>query len=1242
MSPKCEHCGAPMVQKQATRGPNAGNSFWGCSRWKRGEKHSTYNVAEASSEILDVSPVQDDVTKADQTVAREKATGKSAIVKKVLWTDFADRREGWVTRYSQGGARLRSLPSELEDALSREYGTCWIAASDVDSYMPADSSTQRVLAMARKLLQRGRLPFMDPQVESDLLELATVETAEPVDGRIGLRPRKPLSRNSLPESFAWEQHNLLDKNLEFESPYEEAALKALFSTPHAARYISCQAPLDSLASGLGHTSSGSRRVDFLLTDPQSSAVIEIDGAQHSEDGADEDRDELLRLVGVPVLRVTTNKVDTENWAKAIESLDIKWPSGALNPLVHGPIQVHRFVLALLEAVRRGFLAGEQWSIELDEPTEWALTRFTSALNLLRAVDLLWGQQFMPNLIQVQSKSGVKTWRLVEADYQQIAHTALSVDVKVHLDLGLSPLHQMPRMGSVPLIVIRDAPLPVRVQDAQGEPTVRTAPSLPEHQLSGPLRTILRSIFALDDFREGQLEAISEVVAGRDCVVLLPTGAGKSLIYQMAGLILPGRTIVIDPLVALMEDQVRSLRAQSIDRIVALSSFTSQSGDSEAALQQVESGDALFVFIAPERLQIPQFRQALRVLAAGSPVNLAVIDEAHCVSEWGHDFRTAYLNVGKTLRSFGADSLGQAPPLLALTGTASRAVLKDVLNDLSITQQSGNTLIKPRTFDRPELRFRTELTQPSNSLATLKGLVHGMADQFGENPATFFGNNSRRPHPGIVFVPHTNGAYGIDQVSREISSITQAEVLRYSGKPPKGVDRKGWEVDKRHAAQKFMKDEVPILVTTKAFGMGIDKPNIRYVIHYGIPGSIESYYQEVGRAGRDRKTAYCSLVVSELDPKRTARLLADTTDLEDLHTHVAASSNPGQSDDLDRQLYFYTNSFRGIATEVKAVEMLLDDLEPLDEAHIVQLGFGSSDVVREQQEKALHRLAILGVVSDYTKDWGSKRFEVIITESNPETIASSLVGFVERSQPGRSAGMMERITSSSNGKTRDAIENSVQVLTEFIYETIASARKRSLREMLLAARETRGDEAAFRKRILDYLQEGDVAPLIESLADADEFDIMQWVNALTDIVTNDEAQEWRGSSARLLTSYPEQPGLLMARGFSELIIGDGDLDEAVTNMSAGFGSALKNYATSVDEITLATRKLIDSRLVQGRSSQSLAILSSSHEYLNKADFASLLSAIEAATPEMPAISVLRLNDGLNELLDTLNGILLEEV
>ncbi len=1235
-----------MVIKTAIRGPNAGGQFWGCSKWKSKEKHSVWDIHDPRSgqEASQGNSETGETTHVPQqaTSAVAKPRKESQHMRKVSWTDLADNRDGWISRYSQGGARLRSLPPELTEQITREFGTCWIASSDVDSYMPADQGTQRVIAMAKKILQRGSLPFVDPQIEEELLQLAKVESKKLKDGRHGSVPSKPIQAATLSELVTFSRKHALDSGIEFDSEFERAALTELISDPQRARYIFAQAPLEALVTGLGFPTVGSRRIDFLYAHPTQNICIEIDGLQHEGDGADADRDELLHKVRVEVLRIPTNEVAGTDWGKQLSTASHQVDGAQVNPILHGPIQVQRLALSLLEGARRGFLAGEMWIIELEDPTQMAIMGLHANLELLLAIDSLWGQKFMPDLMQIQSNGSHTTWELVGTHYEIVERAKEHTDLRVFLDIGLGPLHQLPEGSEVPYIVVRDAPLPVRIQESYGEPTTRSIPELKEHSIGGPLRTILRSVFAFEDFREGQLEAVTEVISGRDCVVLLPTGAGKSLIYQMAGLVLPGRTIVIDPLVALMEDQERSLKAQSMDRIVAISGFTAQAGLGEEALRQVQSGDALFIFIAPERLQVPRFRDALRVLATTTPINLAVIDEAHCVSEWGHDFRTAYLNVGKTLRKFGADSAGQAPPLLALTGTASRAVLKDVLNDLNITQKSGNTLIKPRTFDRPELRFRTEVTEPNKAQATLKGIISGMPDKFGENPATFFAEKSKRPFPGLVFVPHTNGRFGVDQVADLISEITQTDVLRYSGGTPKGRSKDTWEIEKRQSAARFMADEVPLMVTTKAFGMGIDKANVRYVIHYGIPGSIESYYQEVGRAGRDRKVAQCALIVSELDANRTARLLSDTTEIEDLHEHVASGSTWSSQDDLDKQLYFYTKSFKGVAFEVAAVRKILDDLEPLHEAHMVVLGFGNSDDLKSEQEKALHRLALLGVVSDYTKDFGSKRFEVMINETQPQHVTDSLIAFVERSQPGRSASMRDQLLNHPNDKTRDAVERSIEVLTEFIYETIALARKRSLREMLLAARETRGNEPAFRKRILDYLQEGDISPIIESLTDADTFILNDWITAIGTIKTVDESQEWRGSTARLLSSYPEQPGLLIARGYSELMLIDGDTQEAVRNLSAGFTSASKNYNTQSADLFSAASTLIGVLLAVGKSGDAFAVAISGKAAVSELEFEALLDKIRAADPQIPGLAVLDLGNNLADLLKISEDIILKEI
>lgn len=1247
MVAECEYCGAPLVLKKARYGANAGNEFWGCSRWKKGEPHTTRNRYEGD---VPVAQALSDSSAGSEAVGTANAHEDSRVSHtvpgivtqpKVLWSDLADQREGWITRYMQGGARLRSTPKNWVNMLEREYGTCWLAASDLGSYEPGDEVTQRFIAMAKKILQRGSLPFVDPRIEADLFAHTDVPTRNRADGLQGVEPLRQLSDSALDQAFVFDLQHTLDSHLDFESPFEEVALSGMMKVAGISRYVSAQAPLESLATARGLPSIGSRRVDFLIASPDHPLCIEIDGMDHLNDGADDDRDELLGHIEVGVQRISTHDVAKADWTALLPNRNSTLLTNKALPLVHGPVQVHRLALALLEGLGRGFLAGDTWRVRIHDITEFAWAGVEANLDLLLAIDSLWGQRVMPDRVTLELGSETKSFRLSAGAYQSVPEERSALDLEIHLELGLGPLHQLPVSGDIPAIVVRDAPLLVRVREAYAGPTTRTIPDISESALAHPLRTVLRSVFGLKDFREGQLEAISEVVMGRDCVVLLPTGAGKSLVYQMAGLVLPGRTIVVDPLVALMEDQERSLRSQSIDRIVAISGFTSQSGKADLALQQVQSGDALFVFLSPERLQIPRFREALTVLAANSPINLAVIDEAHCVSEWGHDFRTAYLNVGRTLRKFGTDSRGNPPPLLALTGTASRAVLKDVLDDLGIAQQTHNTLVKPRSFDRPELRFRIDVTDPSSARATLIGLIQRLPAEFNENPSTFFMRKPKRPYPGLVFVPHTNGTYGIDAVANAITEVTGMEVVRYSGKAPKGRDQRTWELEKRQAAQSFITDEFPMMVTTKAFGMGIDKPNIRYVIHYGIPGSIESYYQEVGRAGRDRRPAHCSLIVSELDSKRTARLLADSTTLEDLHDHVSNPNRPADSDDLDRQLFFYTKSFLGIESEVAAVLKILDELEPLGEAHVARLGFGNSDEVREETERALHRLALLGVVSDYTKDFGSKRFEVSLSETSPALIAEDLTEFVEKSQPGRSAGLSTRIGAGSTSKTRDAIENSVRILTEFIYETIAAARRRSLREMLLAARDNRGNESAFRKRILDYLQEGDVAPLIESLTDAANFKLSDWIAQLAQVRTLDEAQEWRGSTARLLTSYPEQPGLLIARGYSELALPDGDVEEAQQNLSEGFRSAMENYATSQVQLTQAAAALASARLAQGFAADALAIASCARSFMPEAEYLALLDRVSDYSPGLPGLMVLQLGNELSSLLGICNELILKE-
>jgi ATP-dependent DNA helicase RecQ len=290
--------------------------------------------------------------------------------------------------------------------------------------------------------------------------------------------------------------------------------------------------------------------------------------------------------------------------------------------------------------------------------------------------------------------------LYEADF-----SVASTDVVVGDDLEPS-IHLVVQDGQenvkaqdtiVPAFYISDVIFPGEI----AAPTQSSYLATVQEPSKDDVRWFLKYVFRKDDFWEGQWETIKRTLQGKDSVVLLPTGSGKSIAFQLAALILPGPCIAVDPIIALIDDQIDNLRSVGIDRSIGITSQMRSSKEREQVLDAFASGNYLFCYVAPERFQSKPFRERLRALTVMSPVSLIAVDEAHCVSVWGHDFRTSYLNLGRVSReycSFG----GTAPPLVALTGTASKIVLKDVQRDLGITDIDA--VITPRSFDRPELRF----------------------------------------------------------------------------------------------------------------------------------------------------------------------------------------------------------------------------------------------------------------------------------------------------------------------------------------------------------------------------------------------------------------------------------------------------------------------------------------------------------------------------------------------------------
>lgn len=937
-----------------------------------------------------------------------------------------------------------------------------------------------------------------------------------------------------------------------------------------------------------------QQVDFYL--PQAKLVIEIDGQQHKRDEvtrvSDDTRDKFLYSKGINTIRIDTSEFTTGRYKEKIIVIKehlarydnlLNYYKSAYKKIEENkisdiefetklrPTAIIRLQLLLIELLTHNYLTlDESWSLNILLNEDLGNVPELAINDLLIWIDRLW---------QLKYKSKIKKPEFI------INITNNKSDFKpstkaINIDFSLFKRYTDENVLNLDILFVRTDYFDIvkemnyfRVSTAEPINYNITDSDKPV------LEFFLQNIFDKPSFREGQFPIISNTLNRKDTIGLLPTGGGKSLCYQLPCLLQPSVNFVVCPIKSLMYDQYENMEKMLVTNV----NFITSDLDTDQRRQietDFELGKYLFVWISPEKFQIPSFREKIRAIIANFSIAYAVVDEVHCLSEWGHDFRTSYLNLAKTIDKLSPkDESGEGKiKFIGLTATASVNVLKDIKIEFSRQKQRLNdsNIKSLLDYSRKELQFEI-INDRGNKQQQLKSLVTDLANTEG-----FTETNEKA---GLIFTPNVNGAYGCFQVSNTLNTLFQNKVGWFSGDIPKRdvLDDNGRKIGTKQVMdpeefkkykikiqKAFKNDEYPILVTTKAFGMGIDKQNIFYTIHYGLPSSVEALYQEAGRAGRwdknfeenKSKVGKCFVLYSPetFDNERVEQLFHKDTNFRELRDISEEAGWDGK--DVFKQLFLFIQGQNDIEEDF---QILIDVIRYYFQAEskvniFWRDAYSKLNITESVLQKVIYRLSLLGIVSDWTTDFVT-HYAVKFRNKEDNNIIKNVSKYISKYEPTTQVSL-----EISKAPKSTILEKSIWYLLSWTFENIAYNRKQSLKTLRdwcseFVNNENFGSED-FKRRIDSYFVFSDTTFILQDIGENptkyknwfEAFYIFEETNEIDenglkrkykihipDIIDSqskmEEYEKLRDNISRFLESYRNNVGLNFLSGFVRLVLND---------------------------------------------------------------------------------------------------------